>query len=168
MVPIPVAGDSSKGVSPAVEWNGSTPHCSDSVNGISYEENIMVVKESGRRSRRVLVAVMIPFLALAVSVSHAQKANSDEDFDSYKLRVSAFFFYSNPSGDLQGSHDADMIDLEKDFNFNGYSTFTGKADWKFTTKITSTLWGATSIRRDRWFSRGTLRSRARPSMRARL
>jgi hypothetical protein len=104
------------------------------VNGISYQENIMVDKESGRKSRRVLVAVMIAFLAVVVSVSHAQKANSDEEFDTYKLRVSAFMFYSNPAGDVQGSHDADMIDLEKDFNFNSYSTFTGKADWKFTHK----------------------------------
>jgi hypothetical protein len=92
-------------------------------------------KESRRKSRRAMVAVMIAFLAFAVSASHAQKAtNSDEDFDSYKLRVSAFLFYSNPSGDIQGSHDADMVDLQQDFAFNSYSTFTGKLDWKFTHK----------------------------------
>ena len=60
--------------------------------------------------------------------------DSDEEFDSYKLRISAFMFYSNPSGDLQGSHDGDEIDFQKDFGFESYSTFTGKADWKFTHK----------------------------------
>ena len=92
-------------------------------------------RESGRRSRRLFVVLMVTFFAFAASALHAQKTkDSDEEFDSYKLRISAFTFYSNPSGDIQGSDDADMIDLQKDFNFDSYSTFTGKADWKFTHK----------------------------------
>lgn len=75
------------------------------------------------------------FLAPVTTALHAQNGkDSYEEFDAYKLRVSAFLYYSNPSGDIQGSHDADMIDLQKDFSFNSYSTFTGKVDWKFTHK----------------------------------
>ena len=42
--------------------------------------------------------------------------------------------YSTPSGTLQGSADSGTVDLTKDLNFNSYSTFFGKLDWKFTHK----------------------------------
>jgi hypothetical protein len=61
-------------------------------------------------------------------------AQNDGEFDSYKVRVSAFWFYSNPSGTFQGSNDTGSINLERDFGFNSYSTFSGKIDWKFTHK----------------------------------
>jgi hypothetical protein len=61
-------------------------------------------------------------------------AQNDTEFDSYKLKISGFWFYSNPSGSIQGSNDTGTIDLQKDFGFNSYATFTGKVDWKFTHK----------------------------------
>ena len=91
----------------------------------------------GSAQKRISLTLLFVglFLGAVPPALHAQNGKSgDEEFDAYKLRVSAFFFYSNPSGDVQGSHDADMIDLQKDFGFNSYSTFTGKADWKFTRK----------------------------------
>lgn len=64
------------------------------------------------------------------------RAQRQEDFDQYKLRVDTFWFYSNPSGSIQGTADVDStsIDLQKDLGFNTYSTFTGRVDWKFTRK----------------------------------
>lgn len=52
------------------------------------------------------------------------------------MRIDAFWFYSNPSGNLQGyvSGDSASVDLQKDLGFNTYSTFAGKFDWKFTRK----------------------------------
>jgi hypothetical protein len=68
---------------------------------------------------------------LAVTNTRAQ---SDEEFDSYKLRIEGFWLYSNPSGDFQGANDTGSVDLNKDLHFNSYSTFAGKLDFKFTHK----------------------------------
>jgi hypothetical protein len=67
---------------------------------------------------------------VGVSSLHAQ----DNDFDSYKVRISGFWFYSVPSGDIQGSNETGTISLQRDLGFNNYSTFSGKVDWKFTRK----------------------------------
>lgn len=85
-----------------------------------------------RNRRTVLFKALLPaLLALAVLPLHGQ---SEDEFDSYKLKVSGFWFYSNPSGSVQGSNDTGTIDLQKDFGFESYSTITGKIDWKFTHK----------------------------------
>ena len=60
--------------------------------------------------------------------------SGNEDLDQYKLRIDTFWFYSRPSGNLQGSADSGTVDLQKDLGFNTYSTFAGKIDWKFTRK----------------------------------
>src|SRR5215471_14406074 len=70
-----------------------------------------------------LPAVVVPMLA-----------QEETEFDSYKVRVSGFWFYSNPSGNLQGSSGTGAIDFDKDLGFNSYSTFSGKVDWRFTRK----------------------------------
>jgi hypothetical protein len=57
-----------------------------------------------------------------------------QDFDAYKVRLSGFWAYSNPSGSLQGSSDSGTINLQQDLGFNSYSTIVGKIDWKFTRK----------------------------------
>jgi hypothetical protein len=61
-------------------------------------------------------------------------AASDDDFDSYTIKIDAAWFYSNPSGTLQSAIGGQQIDLKKDIGFNSYSTFAGKIDWKFTRK----------------------------------
>ncbi|MBV8864363.1 MAG: hypothetical protein JO210_03075 [Acidobacteriaceae bacterium] len=77
------------------------------------------------------------FAGLALSIAIAAPslhAQGNDDFDIYKIRLSGFWFYSNPSGDFQGSGDTDRINIQKDLSFSSYSTFTGKLDWKFTRK----------------------------------
>jgi hypothetical protein len=81
----------------------------------------------------MLTAIMVLLAPLTTLYAQNSK-NSNEEFDAYKLRIRAFLFYSNPSGDIQGSYDTDMVDFQKDFGFNSYSTFTGKLDWKLTHK----------------------------------
>ncbi len=73
-------------------------------------------------------------LVLIVGVVAPMHAQSEAEFDSYKLKLSGFWFYSNPSGTVQGSNETDTINLQKDFGFDSYSTFSGKLDWKFTHK----------------------------------
>jgi hypothetical protein len=78
----------------------------------------------------------LPAAVRAQSPSGAAVVTKQEDFDQYRLRVDAFWFYSNPSGSLQGAvqGDSTSIDVQKDLGFNTYSTFTGKVEWKFTRK----------------------------------
>lgn len=87
------------------------------------------------RERRVQSCLKVLTLLLLVTTGapllHAQ---TDTEFDSYKARISAFLFYSSPSGNIQGNSDTTAVDLNKDLGFNSYSTFTGKVDWKFTHK----------------------------------
>ena len=83
--------------------------------------------------RRALSAVVLLACLSATPYLYAQE-NQDEDFDTYKLRVDAGWYYSKPTGTLHGANDSDSIDLNKDLNFQNYSTFSGKVDWKFTRK----------------------------------
>jgi hypothetical protein len=86
--------------------------------------------------RLVVLGRLIAGLALLILVTAPglRAADNDADFDSYKVRISGFWFYSNPSGNFQGSTESGVIDLQKDVSFASYSTFTGKIDWKFTRK----------------------------------
>lgn len=83
--------------------------------------------------RRALSAVLLLACFSATPYLHAQE-NQDKDFDTYKLRVDAGWYYSKPTGNLHGANDSGSIDLNKDLNFQNYSTFSGKVDWKFTRK----------------------------------
>jgi len=84
-------------------------------------------------ARLGVVKLSVGVVALA-SILVVPAFAQSEDFDSYKIRLSAAWAYSSPSGSLQGSADNGTIDLQKDLGFNSYSTFIGKVDWKFTRK----------------------------------
>ena len=73
-------------------------------------------------------------LFVAAPLARAADETQNQDFDTYKLRVDGFWFHSNPSGTFEGSGSHDRIDINSDIGFNGYSTFTGLIDWKFTRK----------------------------------
>ncbi|MGC2110960.1 MAG: hypothetical protein WA655_15670 [Candidatus Korobacteraceae bacterium] len=82
---------------------------------------------------RLVMALLL--FALAIAVPRACAADNDQqDFDSYKIRIDAFWFFSNPGGNIQGSGENGTIDIQKDLGFNSYSTFSGLVDWKFTRK----------------------------------
>jgi hypothetical protein len=89
------------------------------------------------RAIRTSPFVRLPFflgLLFALTTSPKARAQNPEEFDSYKLRLEGFWLYSNPSGTLQGSSGTVPFSLTKDLNFQTYSTFYGKLDWKFTHK----------------------------------
>src|SRR5215469_2886424 len=89
--------------------------------------------------RTGLRIAMVLVVAAAVPLLHAQ---TDTDFDVYKVRIDGFWFYSNPTGTLQDATSSNIISLHKDLAFSSYSTFTGKLDWKFTRKNHLYLVGA--------------------------
>lgn len=81
-------------------------------------------------ARRALAASFFCLLAIVPNMHAADQ----EDFDSYKIKVEAFWFYAQPSGSLSGSASRGYVDFQKDVGFNSYSTFSGRVDWKFTRK----------------------------------
>jgi hypothetical protein len=86
-------------------------------------------------STRALLALALALLSLVTAVPQAHAGDQDkEDWDAYKLRFDLFWFYSQPSGSFTSKGNLGFFDLQKDVNFNSYSTFTGLVDWKFTRK----------------------------------
>ena len=85
-----------------------------------------------------LLAVLSGMLLFAgLSSTSFSQSTEHEDYDNYKLRIDAAWYYANPSGSLQGtvsSGATGTVDLNKDLGLPSYSTFAGKADWKFTRK----------------------------------
>ena len=76
-------------------------------------------------------------LFAGLSATSFSQSKEHEDYDAYKLRINAFWFYASPSGYIQASANnavTGQIDLQKDLGLPNYSTFIGKADWKFTRK----------------------------------
>src|SRR3974377_115305 len=75
-------------------------------------------------------------LLLVILVVPKLPAQSTEEFDYYHVKLGGFWVYSTPTGTIQGSATTDLgsVDLVKDLNFQTYSTFFGKLDWKFTHK----------------------------------
>ncbi len=90
---------------------------------------------NSRHSRHRMV-IFFTALAMFLAIAAVPRLHADdsEDFDSYKIRFDGFWFYSSPSGTIQGSGHEDHIDINKDLAFNNYSTFSGLVDWKFTRK----------------------------------
>jgi hypothetical protein len=90
----------------------------------------------GDSMARLRLRIRLSGIVLFVSLSGAvfSQAQEKEDFDAYKLRIDAGWFYTNPSGSIHGETDTGSIDFQKDLGFNSYSTFSGKIDWKFTRK----------------------------------
>jgi hypothetical protein len=84
--------------------------------------------------RLLMTLAALAVFAAAPLVHAADNADNSEELDVYRLRVDAFWFYSNPSGHIQGSGETDRIDVNSDLGFNSYSTFSGFVDWKFTHK----------------------------------
>jgi hypothetical protein len=86
---------------------------------------------------KVLTAAAV--LAFLVAAPLLRAADNSEEFDTYKVRVGLFWFYSSPTGTFQDSSSGDVININKDLNFNNYSAFNGLVDWKFTHKNHLTL-----------------------------
>jgi hypothetical protein len=93
-------------------------------------------KYSWRRFKQVLLSVGAIGILGCMFVVPQSFAQHSEEFDSYKLSLEGVWVYATPTGSLEGSATTDVgsIDLQKDLNFQTYSTFFGKLDWKFTHK----------------------------------
>lgn len=91
------------------------------------------------QSRRSAVTRLVQGMLLLVCLLSAAWGNAqtnDEDFDAYKLWVSGNWWYSQPDGSFNAAGHAGTIsfNLQRDFNFGSFSTFTGYVDWRFKRK----------------------------------
>jgi len=79
---------------------------------------------------KIVLAVVIFLVAVAASAF----AQGGQDLDNYRWRVEGNWWFSQPSGSfgLQGSHS--YFDINKDFGFSGYSTFSGRVDYRLRRK----------------------------------
>lgn len=81
------------------------------------------------RSRSALLVTLL-FMGTVPSV----RAQAGDDLDAYKWRAQGFWWFSQPTGSFTASSDQVSFDLNKDFHFASYSTFTGKIDYHFKRK----------------------------------
>jgi hypothetical protein len=81
-------------------------------------------------SKTILVTTLF-FLATMQMV----RAQDGGDLDAYKWRVQDFWWFSQPTGSFRSSSDQVSFDLNKDFHFGSYSTFTGKIDYHFKRRL---------------------------------
>lgn len=87
----------------------------------------MVIGSLSRNAGKAAVLLLLSLLALSL-------ARAQDDLDP-KLRVKAFWWFSEPTGYFNSSTGkGGGFDLQKDFGYGYYSTFTGSIDWRFTKR----------------------------------
>jgi hypothetical protein len=79
---------------------------------------------------KIILAVAI-LLVIGVEVGYA---SDSRDVDNYKWRVDGSWWFSHPSGTFGVSGSDNYLNLNQDFGFDSYSTFTGKIDYRFRRK----------------------------------
>ncbi|HTP67922.1 MAG TPA: hypothetical protein VMJ35_03390 [Dongiaceae bacterium] len=92
------------------------------------------------RSGRVWVLVV--GLAAAMGLIMPEAKAGDEEFDNSKFKLQLNGWVSQPTGYFNGPDHNGYFDLQKDFGFGNYATFSGKLDWRFKRKH-HLLFGAT-------------------------
>ena len=91
--------------------------------------------KSNRENRRSLgIRFLCLMLFGAIAVVPLRAAGNDEDFDAYKIKFDAFWFYTQPTGSFTGTGGNGTFNFQRDVSFQSYSTFSGGVDWKFTRK----------------------------------
>jgi len=81
---------------------------------------------------------------LVSSLASALYAASDNEFDNAKWKLQAYAWISRPTGYFNGSGGNGYFDLQRDFGFGNYATFSGNLDWRFKRKH-HLLFGATPV-----------------------
>lgn len=76
----------------------------------------------------------ILFLFCLFSSTASLMRADGNDLDNYKFRGYAYWWFSQPSGHIDGAANSGSFDLQKDLHFGSYSTFSGNFDWRFKRK----------------------------------
>lgn len=70
---------------------------------------------------------------LLFSLTFSGRAHG-QDLNDYKFRVSGAWWYPQASGKIYGKGNTGSFDLQKDFGYSYYSTFSANFDWRFKRK----------------------------------
>jgi len=83
----------------------------------------------GKRTKALMKITI--FLSVLLTLSGVSQG---QDLDNYKWRLQGNWWFAHPYGSfgLRGSNS--YFDINKDFGFGSYSTFTGTVDWHFAHK----------------------------------
>ncbi len=94
----------------------------------------MVLRIEGQWKSKLLPLALSFVILLLLVVPAPLRAQQTSDLDNYKLRVDGDWWFSHPTGyfGLQGSDN--YFNVNHDFGFGDYSTFTGRVDWHFKHK----------------------------------
>lgn len=79
------------------------------------------------------VTLRMLLLGLIVSVG-ATESHGQEEFDNFKYKTQLNGWVSAPTGYFNGKDGEGYFDLQRDFGFGNYVTFSGKWDWRFKRK----------------------------------
>jgi len=84
--------------------------------------------------KRATVVFVTLLMCLIASVVPGY--GQDADRDAYKWRIEGNWWYTHPTGffGLNGSNANNYFDINKDFHFQSYSTFSGKIDYHWRNK----------------------------------
>lgn len=82
----------------------------------------------------LLCLVFLSLIAPVPQLRAADPPANPEDFDAYKIKINALWFYTQPTGTFTGTGGDGFFDFQKDVSFNTYSTFSGGVDWRITRK----------------------------------
>jgi hypothetical protein len=84
--------------------------------------------------RRITISLLTVLLLFCTGVLPVY--GQDGDRDAYKWRIEGNWWFTHPTGSfgLNGSNANNYFDINKDFHFQSYSTFSGKADYHFRHK----------------------------------
>ena len=81
-----------------------------------------------QRNSRNKILVALCFLLSVAPLAHAQ------ELDDYKVRMSGVWWYPQNSGTIYSSGSQGSFNLQKDFGFTYYPTFSYQLDWRFKRK----------------------------------
>jgi hypothetical protein len=77
----------------------------------------------------------VAFLAVAIFlVALAPPARANDDLDNYKWRIEANWWFSHPYGYFGLQNSNNYFNVNRDFGFGDYNTFTGTIDFHFRHK----------------------------------
>ena len=88
-------------------------------------------EEQAMRVRTIIFSKLAVFLLVFLGLAGVSGA---QDLDNYRWRLQGSWWFSHPYGyfGLRGSNS--YFDVNRDFGFGSYSTFTGSVDWHFAHK----------------------------------
>ena len=110
-----------------------------------WRSETMLTEWKFQDSRNHWRFVPLALLLLLFFAPLPTRAQQSEDFDQYKIRVDAFWFYSNPTGTIHGTGGTDVpVNFHTDLGFDTYPTFSGRWTGSSLARTTSTSRSARS------------------------